>query len=461
MTWWRRAAGPAVVALILAVPSGPALASGCATGASCFTTDDKGKLDPTGKYTTQCSGRFADYVDLVPESYDGRRFTMSQQYPAKKAPAGSSPWSTIDFKTEAGAVEYMMKLREYIYEGMEAADWRIDANAVRKWYHVPWMHVGRNPREFVRGVTRERSLAGPELGIKPGVTVQNYAVGFYNDVGAPTIGAVWKNAAAPDPKRAQSANGTVVAKVLFSAAQPTDFQNGDILDGAPAWDANIFVRFPAPDKNIKPVRLIQMDVGVRDPRAGETGWVFGTFVYDRSLTAQTPWNRMVPLGLMWGNDPTLTKAAFEKGARPKETLVNPAAPAYARAHLGLSGRMNGPVDNPVSACLGCHSTAQVPASTPMFPFATCSEPQALHWFRNIPGTRPFGGVTQSNCTPVATPAGFVSLDYSLQQSVAFQNIRNGAFHNTCADIGPSLQIKPKAPAAAPSGTPYLQYPVTR
>jgi hypothetical protein len=42
---------------------------------------------------------------------------------------------------------------------------------------------------------------------------------------------------------------------------------------------------------------------------------------------------MVPVGLMWGNDPS--------GPPIKESWINPGAPAYAKAHLGVDDRLNG------------------------------------------------------------------------------------------------------------------------
>src|ERR1051326_6537529 len=234
----------------------------CQSGSKCLPSDISGQENPQGKYIAQCTGRFADYIDLVPADFSGRRFLLSQDYPASASkPSGGLPWDSVDFKTPAGSVEYLSKVRDYVYEGMIEADWRIEDNKIRKWYHVPWMHVGRHPREFLRGLTEERSLAGPELGIKNGITVQNWAVGFYNDIGAQSIGKTWAGA---DPAQAQSPDGTVVAKLLFSAALPTDFQSDDIMAGAPEWDANIFVKRGSPEKSIQKIRLLQMDIAVRD-----------------------------------------------------------------------------------------------------------------------------------------------------------------------------------------------------
>jgi hypothetical protein len=90
--------------------------------------------------------------------------------------------------------------------------------------------------------------------------------------------------------------------------------------------------------------------------------------------------------------------------------------------LGWLERLNGPIDNPASACLSCHMTAEWPRpnSTTMFltslPFAevTSSDPldasvveQKMRWFRNIK-RKPFD-------------AGNLSLDYSLQLYEGMKN----------------------------------------
>ena len=64
-----------------------------------------------------------------------------------------------------------------------------------------------------------------------------------------------------------------------------------------------------------PVRLVQFDIAVKDSRAQGTQWVFGTFVADgeRKAGEPNPWNRISPLGLMWGND---TPPGWQTGTRP-------------------------------------------------------------------------------------------------------------------------------------------------
>src|SRR5439155_9106555 len=94
------------------------------------------------------------------------------------------------------------------------------------------------------------------------------------------------------------------------------------------------------------VRLLQVDIAVRDTRADSTtGWVFGTFEYRDNPSEPNVWKRLVPVGLMWGNDPTLlTQADVTAAGGLKETWLN--KPDLVLPHYGYLDRLNGPVDNP-------------------------------------------------------------------------------------------------------------------
>jgi hypothetical protein len=168
------------------------------------------------------------------------------------------------------------------------------------------------------------------------------------------------------------------------------------LDGAFEWEAHLTKDSQKP-ADIGIVRLIQIDVAVKDarrttgPNDTNTGWVFGTFVYDPDDTKVkravdfgappcddkpdnpcTPWHHMMPLGVSWGNDPTIKPIAAgvgqppRKGLRIQETAVAKLAPDHATidseqgtlVKFGWAGRMNGPIDNPLSTCMSCHGTAQ-------------------------------------------------------------------------------------------------------
>ena len=63
----------------------------------------------------------------------------------------------------------------------------------------------------------------------------------------------------------------MVAKVLFTAAGPNDFQTTVIylLEGAPERQANAQGN-PPQNQQIQTLRLLQMDIAVKDSRAGTT-----------------------------------------------------------------------------------------------------------------------------------------------------------------------------------------------
>jgi hypothetical protein len=449
------AAAPATAPASAPAAAPTPTATHCAPHARCVAVDKSGAPNPTGAYTAQCSGRFPDYIDIVPADYTGRRFKLAQTFP-KHQPHHRYSWRYIDFKTPAGANRYLYAVRDYIYLGMLPADWVAQRNHHTHWVHVPWMTQGNNPREFVRGTTSERRLFGPELGIKPGVMVRNVAIGYYNDIGAFAIGRVWADPGKPAATAARFPEGTTVVKVLFSAGKPDDFSSppGDILAGAPEWQVNLD---PGKPNSIQTVRLLQMDIAVRDHRAGPTGWVYGTFAYDKDSKEHNPWRRMAPVGLMWGNDPALTKEAYDKGDRVKETLISDQIPKYAADHLGWLGRLVGPVDNPISACMSCHGTAQTPVSAPLVPPKTCTDAEKMIWFRNLAGSEAFQRLPQGACTlSPATPPP-TALDYSLQVSVAFNSQSTPGNVNPClppAKIAAAARMLAAAPQAD-------EYPVTR
>ena len=213
---------------------------------------------------------FANTIDTIPAGYSGLKFALSRSYPTQLPANEPQPWKQHDFKT--APVAYMQAVLAYCLDGQEAVDWVVQDNAVRKWYHAPGL-LGRESgresgREFVRGLTRERTSRPRELHSQQASSVQNWGTGFYNPVGAFTLGKVWANANSPDPSKAQFAEGTVAFKILFTRALVSEVP---YLSRTLRWHANV-------KRNGQPiqVKLLQMDIAVKDNRA-ETGWVFGTF----------------------------------------------------------------------------------------------------------------------------------------------------------------------------------------
>jgi len=430
----------------------------CAPDTRCLTVTPEGKVDPAGTSVAQCTGVFPDYIvpaELFPPDYAGPWFALAQDFPPQPPPAQDLPWRKIDFKAgKAEADAYLYALRDYSFEGMIEADFRPRQDTTRRWFHVPLMNY-HHGRELVHGVTEERPLGDGELGLEPGVEVRNFAVGFYNEIGAYTIGQVLARPHDPDLSKARFGQGAMVFKILFSAARSEDFQDPDrdILAGAPQW------QIAAGDKDdatgaprLTPVRLLQMDVAVADDRAKPSGWVFGTFAFDRDATDEPAWKRLRPVGLMWGNDPGYTPGDQKAGKPLRESIVSDQIPAYAAGHLGWAGRVNGPVDNPVSACMSCHQVAQYPVAADLGPFRDACDPdkKRLYWFRNLKAGEAFGAVDPHTCEPVtAKEQPPVSLDLSLQLASAVQSVKSYKNVNPCSPPPEPLQGMPVSPIEEP------------
>jgi hypothetical protein len=376
---------------------------------------------------------FANAVDLPdletgygpPPGWDGPVFRLSKAYPSSTPAAEPQPWRKIGV---ADPVGYLQALLTYSFEGNldgQSADpthfdeqFQVAANPIRKWFHAPWMHVGRHPREFIHGLTDER-LSGPaELTPAQPDGIRNFAVGFYNPTGGYTFGQVWTSAVSPDQSKAQFGEGTVTFKLLFTEA--TEAQVPWLKD-APVWRADVPRKSQLANlKSAKELRLLQVDVAVRDDSSKCGGWIFGTFHYDSGMPNHNPWLRLRPFALTWGNDEGLTQTQYDSGqARPHESWLNPESPLFQyRASgkapytvFGWGGRANGPVDNPISSCLSCHSTAQVPAVSGLTPPKGATDDARLRWFRNLASGEPFD-------------QGNKSMDFSLQLAAGIKNYKD-------------------------------------
>lgn len=364
---------------------------------------------------TQCdtpTTPFCGSTVPLPNGWQGHVFQLAQNYPQSPPSGDSQPWLQYDPTTQP--MQYVQAVLAYFYQGNIRANlddsFNPALNTQRQWYNAPWQDQGFNGREPVHGLTRERVSQPGELHRCQTSRWNNYAVGFYNAPGATTIGRIWANHGQPDPSQGLMPEGTVAAKLLFTTASDAEVP---YLAGSPTWPAYVYAQVnaqnPAPTRAVVPVRLLQIDIAVKDHRA-PTGWVFGTFVYGGGpqgdpaapcppagpSPAGANWNGVQPVGLMWGNDPGYS------GTGPlTQTWLNP---AVHMPHVGWQNRLNGPVDNPISSCMSCHSTAQWPAAASMIP-SPAGNPL---WFRNVPSGTPF-------------TTGSASLDYSLQIQVGIQN----------------------------------------
>ena len=372
---------------------------------------------------------FPDARDPPPAGWTGPVFRLSQNYPQSLPAAGDEPWLQYDFRTET--VEYLHAVLTYALAGNVAVDFQGQDNPVRTWYHAPWLHANaRSGREFIHGLTQERVAPPGLLAQTQTQPAENWAVSMYNPLGGYVLGQVWANRDAPDPTKALFPPGTVAFKLIFTTA-PVD--QVPLLKNDLERQADIN---RAKDAGPRPtVRLLQVDVAVRDTRANPTtGWVFGTFVYDGDAPGATVWDRLIPVGAMWGNDPQ----QLGTNGPLTETVINPAARGLVQ-HLGYEGRLNGPIDNPASSCLSCHSMAQVAPdlskpTLPAVPPAGASPATLAEYFRNIEAGTPF-------------TEGDESLDYSLQLQNGIANWAQATGVRFAAPAGPE---GPKARTLAPS-----------
>ena len=186
----------------------------------------------------------------------------------------------------------------------------------------------------------------------------------------------------------------------------------------------------------KKLRLLQMDVMVRDERATKingTGWVFGTYCYNGKVGSKNPYENLVPVGLQWGNDMSVTDDKVNpkpvktiNNPDLKETVINSSEDLPAR-HLGWNGRLNGPADYFASSCTSCHSTAQYPVLRQQNP--DFGERKVKHgpgewmdWFRNLKCGHPFSEESRST-------------DFSLQLAMS---INNSYLSETAREASPHM-----------------------
>jgi hypothetical protein len=406
--------------------------------------------------------KFPDYGFMAPPRYTGEPFRLSQDYPAAKPDGTKLPaffakmpkGFTTDF---AGWREYMMAIRDYCFEGNLEVDWRVEKNKARKWYHIPWQHYGETGREGIHGLTKEAPVQPGQLAAgqgqpKPGENYQTYAVGFFNDFGGYTIGQVWKNHFAPEASASSTPNGflegTVISKLLFVDVPSEQVPS---LINPIQWEAYIQNTYQESARSIRPMSLIQMDIAVRDNRA-PSGWLFGTFQYNGQLEKKVRWENLIPVGIMWGNDPTITDSTYTNpqptqtkiNPNLKESVINPDPKELPPTHLGWNGRLNGPVDNPQSSCMSCHMAAEYPALSAMSPLFTANPPPVgstawMRWFQNEKCGMPFDAKAKST-------------DFSLQLAISLQNFDAGY-----SNLGGIYVPQPKQPltANAPQATPGL------
>lgn len=377
-------------------------------------------------------------------------FRLKTDYPAE-LPAGMPPFWGLNPTDPEQAMDYLVGARDYAFDG-NLPGWDPHVNPNANWYHIPWLHSSptayppNGGTEGFRGLIKEAPISAGQIG--PNQVDQDgnysvYAITLVNDIAGYTLGQMWADPLNPDPRATDARygggfkDGAVFAKLLFTDAAK-DGADIAVLQNPVEWHGYTTANFWNSDtRTVQPLRLVQMDIAVRDSRAGETSWLMGTFAYNGQADPAASddetrfYNNLIPVGVQWGNDPENREPGFITAFPATETRVNPDLeetvifadagmnPHLPPQHLGWNGRLNGPVDLSTTSCLSCHINAQYPALVSLVPDGAVPDGGAevpaqagtdewMFWFQNTPAAIP------------TTPSAF-STDFSFQVAISLTN----------------------------------------
>jgi hypothetical protein len=399
----------------------------CIIGVSIITTKcNNGTENKTPKEEVAVTGAqninpFLDHRDSVPPSsaYNGPLFTLSHNYPDSASPIVNAPWQQAlkgQPISSANALAYVDALKKYVSPSITSFlfnrnNWNADSAG---WYQEPWTGA---IRESIMGSYVGSGFGAGTFTSLP-IDMTTYVLTFYDKRAAYTLNRLWgKTAEQPNLQNnaAQFVEGSVIVKFAFSTA---NYPQWSVMQNAltfPIYDTG--TAYFDPIYKVRPVSFFQFDIIVKDSKtAPKTGWVFSTLVYNKDAAGKTAWDKMVPLGAQWGNDPNVNSTK-NPGQPLAENVINPAAPQYSTQTLGWGGRLSGPNDGAVipiasvdgkiitnlqaSSCMSCHLSAQdkfasflLPAPFPKtnsdtLTVFTPGGNEWLRWFRDNYGTVPF------------------------------------------------------------------------
>ena len=396
----------------------------------------------SGPMASGQSGAFQNHRDSVPspQQYSDSLFTLSHDYPASVAPVTNPSWQQAlkgQPISESNVFAYMDSLKSYIAPNLlpfftNNAAWTA---AKYGWFHEPW--VGSQREAILGSYLGNGNPANMFKSLK--VDEAGYALVLYDSTAAYTVGQIWGKTGEKVNllnDAAQFPEGSVIVKLAFSNINYPEWPVMKDAQTFSIYDTIATKENPAKGYQIRKVSFFQMDVIVKDSKtAPKTGWVYSTFVYDMNAQGTSYWDKMVPLGAMWGNDPGVNSPLTPPYPKLYETVINPKAPEYSKETLGWGGRLSGPNDGAVaqvaydintrkqyknlalSSCMSCHSPAQdtfksfllpgpFPSSDSLLVYTPGSADWNL-WFRDDYGNVPFD-------------SGQVGMDYDMV--MAFKSI---------------------------------------
>ena len=277
------------------------------------------------------------------------------------------------------ARQYLEAVLHYAFEGNTDVDFDVhlhNGDAMqRQWYHAPWLHRRCNGREYIHGLTRERRSPPEELA--PVRQAQRTGLSaVHNAPGGQVVGRVWADPVDINLLDASFPEGTVTFKLLYTMADPVSVPSCEAVQSGkrtPSWnDAPPNQRCNQNDtdrtvsslsvnlRKIHEVRLMQVDVAVRDARATsaagvQTNWAFGTFVYDGVTMASDSTADMSP-SERWaisrhGSSRSACRGAPIRGRHGRRSYVREYDGCNQRVARGVGDKSVRRPGNPSVGCL--------------------------------------------------------------------------------------------------------------
>lgn len=398
-------------------------------------SEDNAKDDP-----------FSDPAAPPSSEYEGPLFQMSVDYPTGGAPdLGTTPWQDAIGSEEIdvdNAESYVEALKAQIEPDMatllfDFEEW--DASSAG-WYNQPWLSTIRDGIHGTYIGSEFPAAMFPKSGLRAPMTT--HVLVYYDEQAAYSLGSVWDEAGDPSlsSREGQFAEGAIIVKPAFTTANPSTWP--PMADGFSwtLWGSPTSAEeSTGTDRELIDTTLFQFDIIVKDTQSSpESQWVFSTLVYDKDADG-TVWDKMVPLGVMWGNDPSVNSPidcnylpSVDNCPTLSETWINPDAPLYSMETLGWGGRLSGPNDGAVdinaaiyqgegdpaapypdryamSSCMSCHGPAEFESESFLLPvppecaddacrptvdkdgrvvYYKAGSTEFMQWFQNRPGDVP-------------------------------------------------------------------------
>ncbi|MCZ8548316.1 hypothetical protein OOJ09_29445, partial [Mesorhizobium qingshengii] len=190
-------------------------------------------------------------------------------------PKDMQAWERFNFATQP--VDYMNAVLKSARDSFSLKDRRLVGTGKEPWWISEWLDYGTSGREPHMGLTKERGPNPGDLSQTSAAGYQVWAVGFYNLPGAVVLGDIFAEPCNPSlPVALKFPADTASVKFLFTDASTDDVA---YLKDAPEFDAIIDAAGsgsdsrPVEQRSLRTVRLLQVDIAVKDPRATDTGWV--------------------------------------------------------------------------------------------------------------------------------------------------------------------------------------------